>query len=168
MKHLLLICVTAVFGCGLADQNTTVNKTDPSSARVSYTLQDLHKAKWIEGRWRGTDKTKPFYEIYQLTNDSTLEIISFEWNGKDSMNSSKTEVHWEDGAYYLGVESNWKVTEITDSTIVMIPHHKAANDIVWKYHDSTSWDAILNSSKETTEYHMQAYDPFSEKQTERR
>lgn len=157
-----------VFSCGQLDQNNDrpVDTPGAHDNSISYTRNDLHKLKWIEGKWRGTHRTKPFYEIYHFTNDSTLEIISYDWNGKDSGNSSKTSVHWKNGAYYLGTESKWKVTVITDTTIVMIPHYKASNDIVWKYHDSSSWDAILNTPNETAEYHMQSYDPFSPKPLE--
>ena len=154
------ICIL-LLSCGQADSSSESKKEkDTIPVSISYSINDLHKIKWIEGKWRGTHNTKPFYEIYQFANDSTLEIISYDWNGKDSSNSSKSKVYWKDGAYYLGEQLNWKVTEITDSSIIMLPNNKASNDIVWKYSDSTSWDAILNSKKETTEYHMQAYDPF--------
>jgi len=158
---LMVFCALAL-GCSLADGgSTTVTDDKRNAVKISYTVNDLHKIKWIEGKWRGTYHTKPFYEIYQFTNDSTLEIITYDWNGKDSSNSSKTAVRWKNGAYYLGEQLNWKVTEITDTSIMMMPNNNASNDILWKYSDSTSWDAILNSKKETTEYHMQAYDPFS-------
>lgn len=161
---LLFCCTLFIFGCGQLDQtnnNPSAGKLDGTNALITYSRNDLNKIKWIEGKWRGTHRTKPFYEIYHFTNDTTLEIISYDWNGKDSANSSKTSLHWKNGAYYLGDQSNWKVTAITDSTIVMIPNYKASNDIVWKYHDSASWDAILNNPKETAEYHMHSYDPFS-------
>ena len=162
--HLLLFTL-AMTACAPADSSTdrSGNSSHPSGLTVNYTANDLDKIKWIEGKWKGTYKTKPFYEIYHFTNDTTLEIISYEWNGKDSSKTSKSLVYWKDGAYYLGEELNWKVTEITDTSIFMIPNNKASNEILWKYHDSTSWDAILNGQKETTEYHMQSYDPFLNK-----
>lgn len=161
-SFVIVFCILLA-SCGETVTTGGQNKNDSNSRDVvSYSLNDLHRIKWIEGKWKGTYKTKPFYEIYQFTNDSTLEIISYEWNGKDSSNSSKSILKWKDGAYYLGDQLNWKVTEITDSSIKMKPINKASNDILWRYNDSTSWDAILNSSKETAEYHMQAYDPFAD------
>ena len=157
----LLFLSLIVVSCGHADTSSNPPRNDSSSPQISYTANDLDKIKWIEGKWKGTYKTKPFYEIYHFTNDTTLEIISYEWNGKDSSKTSKSLVYWKDGAYYLGEELNWKVTEITDTSIFMVPNNKASNEILWKYNDSTSWDAILNSQKETTEYHMQSFDPFS-------
>ncbi|MBC7828357.1 MAG: hypothetical protein H7122_11475 [Chitinophagaceae bacterium] len=157
----MLISIFTVLGCGQIDSSIkSKDSTATIPVTISYSMKDLHKLKWIEGKWRGTHHTKPFYEIYRFANDSTLEIISYDWNGKDSSHSSKSRVYWKDGAYYLGDHLNWKVTEITDSSIMMLPNNKASNDILWKYSDSTSWDAILNDKKETSEYHMQAYDPF--------
>ena len=158
----LLLFSMMIVACGQPDINAGESANDSQVSRISinYTANDLDKIKWIQGKWKGTYKTKPFYEIYHFPNDTTLEIISYEWNGKDSSKTSKSSVYWKNGAYYLGDELNWKVTEITDSSIFMIPNNKASNEILWKYHDSTSWDAVLNSQKETTEYHMQAYDPF--------
>ena len=158
-QYSLFSLFIVLLSCVSSDSSKVKDHESPRGS-LSYSMKDLLKIKWIEGKWKGTSNTKPFYEIYQFTNDTTLEITSFEWNGKDSTNSTKSKVSWKNGAYYLGDQLNWKVTEITDSSIMMIPNNKASNDILWKYSDSTSWDAILNSKKETTEYHMQAYDPF--------
>ncbi len=83
------------------------------------------------------DGDKPFYEIYQLTNDSTLMITSYDWNGKDSTSSSVDFISWEDGAYYLGKDHNWKVSELRNTAVKMIPV-KASNDISWQFTDSSN------------------------------
>ena len=66
---------------------------------------------------------------------------------------------WQDGAYDRA--TNEMEGYSRNGVSIFRSQNKASNEILWKYHDSTSWDAILNSQKETTEYHMQAYDPFS-------
>jgi hypothetical protein len=160
-QNVLTAFCILLMSCGEQEKNTAGNNENTDNpGSISYTSKDLHKLKWIEGKWKGLYKMKPFYEIYQFANDSTLEIISYDWNGNDSTNSSRSVLRWIDGAYYLGDQFNWKVTEITDSSITMMPNNKASNDILWKYNDSTSWYAILKSKKDTAEYHMQAYDPF--------
>ena len=157
-KILLLTAIISVAGC----MNTSDHQRENQSkdALASYSIDDLQKIRWIEGKWKGTYKQKPFYEIYHFKNDTTLEIVGFEWNGRDSSNSQVSTVHWKNGAYYLGEEDNWKVTAITPTSISMVPNFKAANTIVWQYNDSTSWNAILETKTETNEYHMQAFDPF--------
>lgn len=127
---------------------------------IGYTKNDLIKIRWIEGKWRGMYNGKPFYEIYALVNDSTLEITSYEWNGKDSTKSSKSFVSWKDGAYWLGDQMNYRVVQITDDQIKMLPHYKASNEVLWKYKDKNSWDAILADKNNPNEYHMERFDPF--------
>jgi hypothetical protein len=103
----------------------------------------------------------PFYEIYQLMNDSTLLVTSFDWNGKDSSNTSKTYVGWFEDAYYLGNDKNYKVTSITDSQIFMTPNNKASNSVLWKYRTDSSWDAILEGPRTTNKFLMERFDSFT-------
>lgn len=126
---------------------------------ISYTKNDLVKIKWIEGKWKGMYEGTPFYEIYRMVNDSTLEIIGYEWNGKDSSNSSTSFVSWVHGAYYLGNEMNYKVTRITGDEIEMIPHHKASNSVLWEK-NKNGWTAILEGPKKKNVYDMVPFDPF--------
>jgi hypothetical protein len=121
---------------------------------------DLRKVQWIEGNWKGLYNGKPFYEHYKLTNDSTLTITSYEWNGKDSSNSSMSMVRWVKGSYYLGDSLNWKTVVITDSSIVMIPNYKAANEILWKKGDKTYWTAFLATKRGQTVYKMERVHHF--------
>jgi hypothetical protein len=155
MKILIVISfIISVFNSKTPEKNRLIN-TQPG-----YKKSDLKKIKWIEGKWKGLYEGKPFYEIYQFVNDSTLQITSYDWNGKDSSNSSVSHVYWKDGSYYLGSDLNWKVSAISDNEIKMLPNYKAYNDILWRNHDSKSWKAILTSKKGVNEYHMEAFDPF--------
>ncbi len=147
---LLLLCFASACGQTNTDQ----------SKSGSYSKEDLKKIKWIEGKWRGMHNNKPFYEIYQMENDSTLKITSYEWNGRDSANTSYDYVYWRDGAYYFGKEQNWKVLSISDSEVRMLPNYKANNDIIWRYNNNNAWVALLTSNKGTTRYDMEKFDPF--------
>ena len=143
-----------------SSSDSKVNK-DPGASGVTYQKSDLIKIKWIEGKWKGMYNGAPFYEIYQLINDSTLLVTSFDWNGKDSSNTSKTYLGWYDDAFYLGNARNYKVTAITDSQILMIPNSNASNSVLWKFRTDSSWDAILESPKATNKYLMERFDPFT-------
>jgi len=50
----------------------------------TVTKSDLAKIKWIIGNWRGSGTEKPFYEMYEMPNDSTIQITGYEWDGKDT------------------------------------------------------------------------------------
>ena len=160
MKKIIIILVTlAAIGCGGSKEEKTPAADTPVVAR-QYGKDDLKKIKWIEGKWKGLYKGAPFYEIYRFVNDSTLESIAYEWDGKDSSKTSRSYVYFKDGAYYLGEKQNYKVISISETEIKMLPNVEANNDILWKYRDSTGWDAILKGVKETNTYNMEHFDPF--------
>ena len=165
MKALLL---ALFFTCTLiaCTKPSGEGKTDtppPSDNEpVSYAPRDLQKIKWIEGNWKGMDGENAFYEIYRLTNDSTLEIISYNWNGTDSSKTSRSYVAWKEGAHFLGDNMNYKVTSITEDSITMIPYRRAANSILWKKNNDNGWDAVLKTNSVTKEYKMERVNHFDQ------
>src|SRR6185436_6957798 len=124
IKIMSYLFVIFLGGCG--DSGNSAKK-EPGGVAAAYSKTDLKKIEGIEGKWKGMYNGQPFYEIYELMNDSTLRVTSFDWNGKDSSNTSKSYVGWFDDAFYLGNEKNYKVTAISDSQIFMLPNYKAAN-----------------------------------------
>lgn len=155
----IIFCLVVIF-CGSCSNSNSSDKKDSGQAASSNLKDDLKKIKWIEGKWKGIYNGAPFYEIYDLVNDSTLMITSFEWNGKDSSKTSKSYLGWFEDAYYLGNEKNYKVTTITDSQIFMVPNYKASNSVLWRFRTDSSWDAILEGPKATNKYLMERFDPF--------
>ena len=158
-KIVFAVVMITVFACG--NDNAQPGKTE-KAADAPYNKNDLQKIKWIEGEWMGLYNGKPFYEMYRLANDSTLEIRAYDWNGTDSSNTQMSYVYFKDGSYYLGDKQNWKVTAITEKEIKMAPNVNANNDITWKYRDSTGWDAVLVSKTGTTTYNMKHYNPLKQ------
>jgi hypothetical protein len=165
-QHILTAMFYAVtlIACTKPAETTTSNPAQSDGLNVTYNKNDLKTLSWLAGNWKGMDGDKPFYEIYRVANDSTLEIISYEWNGKDSTKSSLTAISWKDGFYYLGDSLNWKVTSIAADSIAMIPNYKAFNDIVWKKTAENGWDAILDSRRGKKIYRMERVDHFKVKQ----
>ncbi len=135
--------------------------SDCTSSKSNHNTQrDISSLKWIEGNWMGKDGNNMFYEIYTLTGDSTLEIISYEWDGKDSSGTSRSYIRWKDNSFFLGDSLNWQVTGISKSEIIMIPHYKASNHIAWKYKSINSWEAVLTSQTKEKIYEMQGINHF--------
>ena len=157
MKIIFIALIVSSIGCNDSSPASTDKHTDEKDIAdvVSYKPKDLQKIKWISGNWKGMYNGKPFYEIYQFRNDTTLDVLSYDWNGKDSSNTSVSSVYWKDGAFYLGEKMNWKVSAITEQQIAMKKNFNASNDIIWKYNDNNSWDAYLESKKGTVHYHME-------------
>jgi hypothetical protein len=138
----------------------TDGQTIQQNSDVEYKKKDLKKIAWIEGKWRGMFEGKPFYEMYQVMNDSTLKITSYEFNGKDTSKTSFDYVYWKNGAYYLGKQQNWKVTSITKKEIKMVPVNNASNEITWRKKNKKNWIAILTAKKGITTYNMEHFNPF--------
>lgn len=160
MKYLLVLfgIITLQFGC-VPVGNKAIEPI--TAAEVTYTKADLLKIKWIEGKWKGLDDDKPFYEIYTFVNDSTIETISYEWDGKDSSKSFVDYLYWKDGLFYLGEKQDWAAKVVSDSMVIMVPNSsRIHNDITWKIRDAKGWDAILVAPKGTQTYKMERFDPF--------
>lgn len=157
MKTLISIVLLTALAVSCSRDKQNDQKSDDIQR---YQKNDLRKISWIEGNWRGTHEGKHFYELYRFSNDSTLEIFSYEWNGQDSSHTSKSYVAWTDNAYFLGENKNWKVTEVTESSIYMLPKNKAANDILWRFKDANSWEAILKTPKKENAYLMERVETF--------
>jgi hypothetical protein len=164
MRQLAIILLSAVcFNCSNAEQsNDQTNNLKPADSSI-YKKSDLQKIKWIEGKWRGMYKGQPFYEIYKMINDSILEVISFEWNGKDSSKTSRDLLYWKDGSYYLGEGETYKVIAISDKEISMKRNIKTSNDVLWRYNNDTSWIAELAQAGGVTKYDMIKFDPWAGK-----
>ena len=134
-----------------------------ADAQQTSTKKDLVKLTWIEGNWKGMDGNNPFYEIYKLANDSTLEITSYEWDGIDSSKTSITRLQYKNDHYYLGDSLNWKVVDISGNSIFIEPVYKAYNTILWKKRDQHTWEAILESKKGRKIYVMEWVNHFANK-----
>jgi hypothetical protein len=131
-----------------------------TNSAISYKKKDLKKLKWIEGKWRGMFDNKPFYEIYQLINDSTLRITHYKWDGNDSSKTTFDYVQWVKDGYYLGEQQNWKAMTISNKEIKLVPVNKVSNEIVWQRKEKKNWIAILSHKSGNRTYNMEHFDPF--------
>jgi len=159
----IVLLVVIVFSCSNTEHKDHKNSDTKPVDSPAYTKEDLGKIRWIEGKWKGLYNGQPFYEIYKMVNDSTLEVISYEWDGRDSSKTSRDYVYWKEGNYYLGDKMNYKVIAITDKEIKMKRNINASNDVLWKYNNDTSWIAELEHAKGVTRYDMIKFDPWKGK-----
>lgn len=143
-RLLLFLCFIVFFSC-----------QGPNPFPFAVTKSGLKKLAWIEGNWMGKDGQTPFYEIYRMVNDTTLEVVSYDWVNGDSTHSSRSYLSWQDGAYYLGEQRNWKVTGITDTSIRMAPQGTASNTILWRRKDANHWEAVLGTKAGDKTYSME-------------
>ena len=137
-------------------------RTPSATTTTTFTKGDLEKLRWIEGNWKGMDGNNPFYELYSFTNDSTLQITSYDWNGTDSSKTTRTYLVWKYNHYFLGDSLNWRVDALTRNSVFLIPNYKASNKILWQKKDQNSWEAVLTSPKGVKNYKMERVKHFAE------
>src|SRR5688572_17396295 len=95
MKYLFFtLLLISLFGC------KEKNKEETPTQLVNKS--DLAMMKWIEGNWVGDYKGQPFYETYQILNDSILRVIGYEHVGTDTASFFEEFIYWKNGAYYMG------------------------------------------------------------------
>src|SRR5687767_2397567 len=144
MKYLLYcILILSLFSCK--------EKSESKEPVVTFNKSDLSKMKWIEGNWVGDYKGQPFYETYGMINDSTIRIMNYSNVGTDSASATMDLIFWKEGQYYMGEGSKYKIVELTDKDVKMIPLN-ASNDIVWSFENDTTWTAVLSGKTDTARY----------------
>lgn len=151
MKYLLFFLFSFFFFA--CKENTTTNASENSVSR-----EDLSLMKWIEGNWVGDYKGTPFYETYEIVNDSTLRIVNYSNVGTDSATSSEEFIFWNEDAYYMGEGSKYKVVMVDTGEIKMVPL-KANNEVYWKRVDDTTWAAELAGKTDTAYYILRQVSP---------
>ena len=130
--------------------------TEPDA--IDIEKNDLKKMKWITGSWVGDYKGQPFYETYEMSNDSTFRIIGYEQVGTDTASFNETFIHWKDGDYYMGQGPNYKVTKLDEKEVRMVPL-QASNEILWTSVNDSTWTALLAGKTDTAFYTLRRVSP---------
>lgn len=140
---LLLLCYVSVFGLTACAQKAT------SSNPIS-------KMGWIVGSWQGTYKGQPFYESWKKKNDSVLVNLTIEVTKTDTIiKEHGVMMTGSKGTVYLGSTSQWKLTEVTDTSIVLSNDTlKYANKITWWHSKNDHWLTVIENPNGVIEYDL--------------
>jgi hypothetical protein len=153
MKYVLYLIALVTFaacqGAGIADDG-------------KIEKEDLAKLKWLEGNWTGDFRGQPFYNVFTLLNDSTLQYTTHLFVGTDSAHTNIHKMHWKDTTYFLGDGLNYRVVEMNEKGVKMIPHNQSVNDIMWNYVDHDTWKATLATPRDTLSYIMKRIESMEE------
>lgn len=140
---LLLLCHLIVFSLNACAQKAT------SSNPVS-------KMGWIVGSWQGTYKDKPFYESWKKKNDSVLVNLTIEVTKTDTViKENGVMMAGGKGTVYLGSTAQWKLTAVTDTSIVLSNDTlKYANKITWWHSKDDHWLTVIENPKDVIKYDL--------------
>jgi hypothetical protein len=111
---------------------------------VTVTGAQFRTIGWMTGRWRGTlPDGAPFYESYQLQNDSTLE--SRGWSDSTFTKLADSSViTLRKGEVWSGdAAKGYVVTRWSGDTIRFDPRGASANAFTWVRADADHWTATL-------------------------
>ncbi|MCC7467543.1 MAG: hypothetical protein IT261_14775 [Saprospiraceae bacterium] len=138
-KHLFIILsILSLSAC----KEEPVLPGDPNNP-PAYSKADLKKLKWIEGNWKSDVGGQGFYQQYAFPTDSTLEILSYQFDGKDTSANTITTLYWSNQHLYMGPNKEWVGVLLTDNALQLSPTRAGWHTINWTYDkEKGTWTAV--------------------------
>lgn len=134
-----ILTVLVAIGC----QETPVEPGDPNNP-PAYSKADFNKLRWIEGNWK-TDlvDAKGFYQQCTFSSDTTLQILSYQFDGKDTTANTLTTLYWSNHHLYMGPNKEWVGVLLTDHSLQLSPARPGWHTINWTYDPKKGdWTAV--------------------------
>jgi hypothetical protein len=117
--------------------------SDSGNAPGYYSRSDFQTLRWLEGDWRGTGGQEPFFEGYELLNDSTIRIRYYA-DSTRSMESGTGSVYYSEGTIYHEADgASWVVDQLDSAGVHFAPHEGARNSFRWTRLSPDTWEAVL-------------------------
>ncbi len=107
-----------------------------------YKKSDLQKLRWIEGNWKSMVDGPGFYQTYYFPSDSSLEIVSYQFDGKDTSATTLTSVYWRNNHIYLGPNGEWVAVLLDKTKFQLDPVRDGWNNIQWTRNSKDEWTAV--------------------------
>ena len=138
IKYLpLIVALYTIFGCK-ETPSTPGNAYNPPT----YKKSDLQKLRWIEGNWK-TDVVGPgYYQTYLFPTDSTLEVVSYQFDGKDTSATTYATVYWKNDHFYLGPNGEWIAVQLDKKSFQLDPIRDGWISINWTQNSKDEWTAV--------------------------
>jgi hypothetical protein len=134
-KHLIIIfAFFALYAC----KESQVTPGSAANPPV-YKKSDLQKLRWMEGNWKSMVDGPGYYQTYYFPNDSTLEVLSYQFNGTDTSATTKSTVYWKNKHIYLGPNGEWATVLLDKKTVQFDPVRPGWNTIKWTQNNPDEW-----------------------------
>ena len=121
------------------------SETAPGNAQNPpvYQKSDLEKLRWIEGTWK-TDVSGPgYYQTFHFPSDSILEVVSYQFDGKDTSNTTISTLYWKNNHFYMGPNGEWVAVHLNKNSIQLDPIRADWHTIHWSYdNEKNEWTAV--------------------------
>src|SRR5688500_3220953 len=128
-RALMLACVTLFCSTG----SLSGQQPQPADPGIPVKLSDFRKLKFIEGNWRGTGYSKPFYESYRFLNDSTIESASYTDSTFTRKEPGGALIVYRGGRVYDEGQGGyrWALTRLDGGSFHFGPAARATNSFIW-------------------------------------
>lgn len=125
-KHLLFgLALCALVSC----EEATIRGT--ADAPPELPKSALQKLRWVEGTWQSVVSGPGFYQTYYFPTDSTLEIVSYQFDGKDTSATTYATVYWKNHHIYLGPTGEWVAVLLGKDSFRLDPIRPSWHSISW-------------------------------------
>ena len=109
----------------------------------NYTLADFRSLDWLQGDWRGAGGQRPFFEGYELVNDSTIRVHYYADSTRSAVRGTGS-VHYSAGVIYHEADgATWAAVRLDSTGIHFAPREGASNTFRWTRLSDTTWEAVL-------------------------
>lgn len=127
-----------------------------------YKKSDLQKLRWIEGNWKSEVSGKGFYQTYHFPSDSILEVVSYQFDGKDTSVTTISTVYWKNDHLYLGPNGEWVAVLLDKTSIQLDPVRNGWLAINWTQNSKDEWTAVQKKPDFTRTIKMKRQPPLAE------
>jgi len=108
-----------------------------------HSRAEFQSLQWLEGDWRGTGGQRPFFERYEILNDTTIQIHYYADSTRTEEQGSGSVYLSEGVIYHTADGATWVAVQFDDTGIYFSPHEGAQNSFRWTRISSTAWEAVL-------------------------
>lgn len=107
-----------------------------------YEKSDLKKLRWIEGNWKTDLQSTGYYQAFHFPTDSTLEIVSYQFNGQDTSSTSTSTLYWRNDHLYMGPNQEWVAVLLDKKNIQLDPVRPGWHSIYWTQNSDQEWTMV--------------------------
>lgn len=108
-----------------------------------HTRAEFQSLQWLEGDWRGTGGRRPFFERYEMLNDTTFAIRYYADSTRTVERGSGAVYLSEGVIYHTADGATWVAVQFDSTGIYFAPHEGAQNSFRWTRLSSNAWEAVL-------------------------
>ena len=130
-------------GATATSQASTATAVAADTMGATLSAADVRTLAWLKGTWKGTgDVPTPFYEQYELLNDSTLRVYGFTDSTLAVANDTSVFT-LRAGRFGNHDKPSRYVAKLLDRDHIEFVPVNARNGFIWRRKDADSWQAVI-------------------------